>query len=345
VNFEREKVDRRAGLGRSIGTMSLDGMAAWGRGHAVGFYALDREGIDAVARFVAEGWDHDECVVVVATAPHRAAVDALLADRGHDPAGRAARGRYLAVDADRTLREVLVDGRFDTDRFLALGSEVIAQASAAGVPVRAFGEMVALLWQQGMIEPAIELELMWNQLLRQHDFTLLCAYPTGALERAALVDVRRVCDLHTDLLPAPGSEPGDGGENAPGHACSRVYLPIAESVPAARHFVVGVLRSWGLADLVPDAALIVSELATNALRHAGSPFRAVVDRRGGGLRLGVEDATDTPLERRDAHPEDLSGRGVHIVEALSRRWGYSPLPGGKVVWAELPLGTMHSRAG
>ena len=48
---------------RTIGTMSLDGMTAWGRGHAVSFYAVDSEGIDAVARFVADGWDLGECVV------------------------------------------------------------------------------------------------------------------------------------------------------------------------------------------------------------------------------------------------------------------------------------------
>jgi len=331
--------------------MSLDGMTAWGRGHAVSFYAVDSEGIDAVARFVADGWDLDECVVVVATGPHRSAVDALLVQRGYDPAGRAATGRYIAIDAEETLGHLLVDGQLDLDRFMTRVGEVIAEASAAGVPVRAFGEMVALLWQNGLVEAAIELELMWNQLLRGRDFSLLCAYPTGAFEHAELVDVRRVCELHTDLVPVGCSAPpsgtvlADGAVLAAGHACSRVYLPMPESVPAARHFVVDVLRSWGHGDLCPDAALIVSELATNALRHASSPFRAVVDRRRGGLRVGVEDATVTPLERRDAALDDVSGRGVDIVEALSARWGYSPLPGGKIVWAELQLAPSRPRAG
>ena len=117
--------------------------------------------------------------------------------------------------------------------------------------------MVALLWQNGLVEAAIELELMWNQLLRGRDFSLLCAYPTGAFEHAELVDVRRVCELHTDLVPVGCSAPptgtvlADGAVLAAGHACSRVYLPMPESVPAARHFVVDVLRSWGHGDLVP----------------------------------------------------------------------------------------------
>ncbi|MGO4596056.1 MEDS domain-containing protein [Terrabacter sp. 2RAF25] len=324
--------------------MSLDGMTAWGRGHAVSFYALDSEGIDAVARFVADGWDRDECVVVVATAQHRAAVADLLAGRGYDPAARTGNGRFLALDAEETLEQIMLDGRVDPDLFLARAGQVIARASSAGVPIRAFGEMVSQLWQNGLVEAAIELELMWNQLLREHDFTLLCAYPTGAFEHAQLVDVRRVCELHTDLLP-PSAAWEQGGVVEAGHACSRVYLPTPESVPAARHFVVDVLRSWGHADLAPDAALIVSELATNALRHAASPFRAVVDRRRGGLRVGVEDATEAPLQRREITIDDVSGRGAHIVEALSERWGSSPLPGGKVVWAELPLGSSRSRVG
>ena len=330
--------------------MSLDGMTAWGRGHAVSSNALDSEGIDAVARFVADGWDSDECVVVVITAPHRAAVDQLLADWGHDPAERTARGRYITLDAEDALRELLVGGRIELDHFMRRVGEVIAQVSSAGVPIRAFGEMVALLWRNGMVEPAIQLELMWNQLLREHDFSLLCAYPTGATDHGAhaahaeLVDVRRACDLRTDVVAAAGSDQLDRLQDAR-HACSRVYVPTPESVPAARHFVVDVLRLWGHDEVVPDAALIVSELATNALRHAVTPFRAVVDRRSGGLRVGVEDATVAPLERRDAAEEDVSGRGVDIIEALSQRWGFSPLPGGKVVWAELPLGSGSSRAG
>ncbi len=74
------------------------------------------------------------------------------------------------------------------------------------------------------------------------------------------------------------------------HACSRVYLPVAESVPAARHFVVNVLHAWGLGALDADAAIVASELATNAVRHADSPFRATLDRQSDGVRIGVEDA-------------------------------------------------------
>jgi len=311
----------------------------------VSFYTLDSEGFGAVARFVADGWAHDECVVLVATGPHRAAVETQLEELGHDPASQAAAGRYVTVDAEEALAELVVDGHLDGAMLMRRVDEVVTEASAAGRPIRAFGEMVALLWQRGQIEEAISLELLWNQLLRAHDFSLMCAYPTGAFDHAELVDVRRVCDLHTDLVPVADTSWTDGAQLSLGHACSRVYLPTASSVPAARHFVVDVLRAWGHDSLTADAALIVSELATNALTHAASPFRAVVDRRRGGLRIGVEDAALAPLQRRTAEAGDVSGRGVDIVAALSERWGYSPVPGGKVVWAELLLEPSRSRAG
>jgi hypothetical protein len=325
--------------------MSPGDMTAWGRGHAVNFYALDTEGVDAVARYVAAGWTAGECVIVVATRDHRSAIEARLLELGSDPRAELARGRYFPRDADTTLRSLLTGGGFDGSRFREVAGAMLEEAGAGGAPVRAFGEMVALLWQRGSIEDALELEMQWNQLMADHDFDLLCAYPTGVFDHAELVDVRRVCELHTDILHAATRPDRSAAVLAVGHACSRIYLPVPESVPAARHFVVDVLRSWGCDPLATDAALIISELATNALSHAASPFRAVLDRRGRGLRIGVEDATDVPLERRTSGIEDINGRGVAIIEALSERWGYSPVPGGKVVWAELPMHASRWQAG
>lgn len=331
--------------GGSIWVMSHSDMTAWGRGHAVNFYALDMEGVDAVARYVAAGWTDGERVIVVATREHRTAIESRLRELGHDPVSEQAQGHYFPRDAEKTLESLMAGGSFDGARFIEVVGAMLRQAGAGGARVRAFGEMVALLWQSGSIEDALELELQWNRLMQEHDFELLCAYPTGVFDRAELVDVRRVCELHTDIVHAAGRPDRTAAVLAMSHACSRVYLPVAESVPAARHFVVDVLLAWGCEHLTSDAALIISELATNALSHAVSPFRAVVDRRGRGLRIGVEDANEVPLERRPSGAYDVGGRGVAIIEALSERWGSSPVPGGKVVWAELPLRASRWQAG
>jgi anti-sigma regulatory factor (Ser/Thr protein kinase) len=328
--------------------MSHGGMGTWGRGHAVSFYALDKEGVDAVARYVAHGWDRDECVVCVCSPALRERVEASLAGMGRDPRAEQERGRYHPRDPERSIAAFVRDGRFDPTAFRALVRSLVDEAAAGGRHVRAFSETISLLWERGLVDAAIELELHWGQEMRDHDFQLVCAYPTGMYDHAELVDVRRITELHTELVP-PEQVPADDQAYAvlgKTHACSRVYDPIPESVPAARHFVLDVLRSWGHEMLTTDAALVVSELATNALSHAVTPFRAVVYRRGGGLRIGVEDATDAPLEPRERSPEAVSGRGVAIVAALSDQWGFDRVAGGKVVWADLafPNGTLNGHA-
>jgi hypothetical protein len=343
-----------------MGGMSHTGMPPWGHGHAVSWYELDSDGIEAVARFVAHGWAQSESALVIAGAAHAEQIDDALAELGASPEAMRAQGRYVALGVEEVLHRFFHDDVLDAEQFRAVVASLLAEASSAGSHVRVYSELIALLSQQDHLSAALELELQWRSLLREHDFSLLCAYPARDVDDSRFVDVRRVCDLHTDLVvagtqaaaasaathePTPGAD-GPHAADAPEdsdapvavgryHACSRVYLPVSASVPAARHFVVDVLRAWGLGDLDADAAIIVSELATNAVRHADSPFRVVLDRQLDGVRIGVEDAGRDALARRSPDSYDLGGRGVDIVEALSRRWGSTDLPSGKLVWAEL----------
>ncbi|WP_207555924.1 MEDS domain-containing protein [Intrasporangium flavum] len=326
--------------------MSQGGMAAWGRGRGVSFYALDNEGVTAVARYVADGWDHDECVVSICTTDLRRRVEGALARLGCDPAAEVASARYWPRDPEASIAGFVLDGRFDVDAFWRMARTLVGPEVSGGRRVRVFSETLSLLWQRGLVEAAIELELHWAEAMDAYGFQLVCAYPGRIVDHAELVDVARITALHVDLHVDPAARAGASGEpGAPRvtpqlgltHAYSQVYQPLPESVPAARHFVLDVLRSWGHDGLTTDAALIVSELATNALSHAVTPFRALVERRDGGVRIGVEDATDAPLERRERSADAVDGRGVEIVEALSGTWGAQSLPGGKVVWADLDL--------
>ncbi len=109
---------------------------------------------------------------------------------------------------------------------------------------------------------------------------------------------------------------------------------MAEAVPATRRFVSGVLARWHEDALVPDANVIVSELASNAVLHAHSPFRVSIDRSVGMVCISIQDVA-ADLAQQQPESIEPGGRGMVIVEALSRRWGCDTLPGGKVVWAEL----------
>ena len=195
--------------------------------------------------------------------------------------------------------------------------------------------MVALLWELGNVAGALELEELWNDLQQHEDFELLCAYPTSALGDARLGDVSEVCALHTGVRPPSSYSTGTPAADATIAEYSQVFLPVPEAVAAVRRFVTDVLARWREQDLVLDATLVASELATNAVLHASSPFRVSVDRSVGVVCIAIQDVASDPAQQRDPNGHDASGRGMAIVEALSRRWGCDSLPTGKVVWAEL----------
>jgi anti-sigma regulatory factor (Ser/Thr protein kinase) len=113
--------------------------------------------------------------------------------------------------------------------------------------------------------------------------------------------------------------------------------PISAS--QARSFVRRHLAGHGLAHLSDDVEVIVSELATNAIRHSQTPFTVSLQAFERTLLLEVEDGSSAWRARvAPAHVLDTHGRGLAIVDLLCRDWGMAPLPdGGKSVWAEFTL--------
>ncbi|MFF0010227.1 ATP-binding protein [Streptomyces sp. NPDC005374] len=112
------------------------------------------------------------------------------------------------------------------------------------------------------------------------------------------------------------------------------------AVRAARAAVRERLRGWGLDGLADIAALLVSELVTNSLRHATGPIGVRLVRphdTDGVLLVEVSDPLPDPPRERVARPEDESGRGLQLVAHAARRWGTRPGAAGKTVWFELAL--------
>ena len=113
------------------------------------------------------------------------------------------RGRLLTLDADRLLDRFLRDGWPDPELFdLSVGATV-RQCVVAGVPVRAFGQMVGILHRRGELAAALQVEKLWDALHLTVDFPLLCAYPV--LDAQDDDEVRaRVHARHTHLAAAAG---------------------------------------------------------------------------------------------------------------------------------------------
>jgi anti-sigma regulatory factor (Ser/Thr protein kinase) len=305
--------------------------------HVVNFYDDESQVTADIARFAADGLANGERVILVATAAHRAAVDEVLVQFGADAARARFAGRLVTLDAGEALATFMVEGAPDPRKFDAYFGSLVDLAAEDGCAVRVFGEMVALLWEQGNVPGAIEVEGLWNALGRSRPFSLLCAYPSHALETGALADANQVCELHSDVLP-PRSYARAVRHDDPGHLAERtsqVFVPLTAAVPAARRFVAEVLRSWGEDALLTDASVIVSELTTNAVLHAASAFRVHLTRRGSTVRISVDDVGPARPQPRQAAPEDFGGRGMKLIEAFTREWGCDVLDSGKSVWADL----------
>lgn len=108
------------------------------------------------------------------------------------------------------------------------------------------------------------------------------------------------------------------------------------SVAQARQHLVEALEDWGEAAAVEVVELLVSELVTNAVLHAGSPVELVVRRQPGRVRVEVGDDSSMAPHRRDSDEEATVGRGVDMVEMLAEQWGVdTDVADGKVVWFEV----------
>jgi len=121
---------------------------------------------------------------------------------------------------------------------------------------------------------------------------------------------------------------------------SRTFAPAAASVPEARRFARAALEEWGLDDVVDDIVLLVSELVTNAITHAGTPTTLEVRLEAGRVRLDVEDLHPSRMLRMGTDPTtgtDEHGRGLLITATLAAAWGVEYRPDSKRVWAVLAL--------
>ncbi len=312
-------------------TEGLDG------GHVVQFYRHEEELASQVAGYLLSALQGEGVAVVIATAPHRRAFEGRLTRAGVDLAAAARDGRYRALDAADTVGTLMTsDGQLDRGAFDRVIGGLIADAGQGGRPVRAYGEMVALLWDDGLVNAAVQLEEMWVSLGLVHPFSLFCSYPIQSVTGDGHLEAfAEVCRLHGSVVgdwPLP-SRPEAPGRDAPASdTASRAFALSGDAPAAARHFAVDAVRRLGAADLADDTALVVTELAANAIVHAQTGFTVTVAAGPDVLRISVRDSSPPPAA--GLPPRPLHGLGA--VDALASRWGVEPFGhSSKLVWVEL----------
>jgi len=175
--------------------------------HVVQFYQDDKFLVDAISSFVGSALATGDATVLIATAAHREGVEQVLRERGLEIGQAARQGRFVELDASETLAQFMVDGLPDEDRFRKVIGTTLAQAAASVAGERrriaAFGEMVNILWATGNYEAALRLEQLWNQLAREHSFSLLCAYPIAGFNSAKHTDTfLNICAEHSAVFPS-----------------------------------------------------------------------------------------------------------------------------------------------
>ncbi|MDI5964451.1 SpoIIE family protein phosphatase [Streptantibioticus silvisoli] len=193
--------------------------------------------------------------------------------------------------------------------------------------------------------------------------SLLALYTDGLVERrdrdidvgiAELVDAlsasagspRERCDaVLAGLLPQPPEDDvalliARSRALDPAAVATYDFPPDPAAVAAARNLTAGRLAVWGLDELAFTTEIVVSELITNAIRHASGPLRLRLI-LAETLIVEVSDRSSTFPQLRRARTDDEGGRGLMLVARLSRRWGTRPTDSGKVIWADQSLPDPH----
>jgi anti-sigma regulatory factor (Ser/Thr protein kinase) len=301
------------------------------RDHAVLFYRRYDELRDKVGRFLADALGAGGVAIIAATSERTRGFEEAMASLGVPVSEMRASGRVISIDAEEVASR-LADGDLTGERFDSLVGTIVREAVQSGRDVSIYGEIVAVLWDRGHVVPALDLETRWNELRNETPFSLLCAYHTGIAREEHRPALDALCRLHSSvnghLVDVDGSDP----------ALAEATHRFERSVHAprdARHFVADTLEAWRCPTLVDDAALIVTELATNAVVHAHTDFIVTLTRGRRGVRISVLDSSYVAPTVAIAPRGSTSGRGLALVAAVANRWGDGSVGSGKVVWAEL----------
>lgn len=171
--------------------------------HFVQFYEADGFLLNSLSGFIGTALKANDGAIVIATKAHRDGLAELLGANGFDLATASRAGHYVSLDAAETLDKFMVDDLPEPGRFAAVIGGLVGQMSNGRPRVRAFGEMVSLLWSEGNYAGAIRLEELWNNLQKEHAFSLFCAYPMSSFVGEKFgTPLASVCTTHSRVIPA-----------------------------------------------------------------------------------------------------------------------------------------------
>jgi len=179
----------------------MDAISADSHHHAVQFYLDEHSLFTTVADFLSEGLALQQPAIVIATPAHRFAIQQHLSARRIDCAKARRDGDLIMLDAEETLGQFMIGDQPDQELFEKNVGVIIRQVleERSETVIRAYGEMVDVLWKEGRTEAALLLESLWNKLIVRHGLALLCGYSMGHFDKQPK-QLARVSGHHTHVL-------------------------------------------------------------------------------------------------------------------------------------------------
>lgn len=168
--------------------------------HIVQIYEDDNSFIDLLNGFVKDGIESGDCVIVIATSEHLQSLENKLLKNGYNTFDLKLKEQFIPLDAEATLEKFVINGWPDEVLFNHLISDLIIQARRKNRQVRAFGEMVALLWAQGHSGATVQLEHMWSKICDTESLCLFCAYPRSGFTQDANESIATICGTHSKMI-------------------------------------------------------------------------------------------------------------------------------------------------
>jgi PAS domain S-box-containing protein len=291
--------------------------------HLVQFYDADPAAwASSVGRYLSDGLKQGEAVLVIATPEHRNVLARKLNGLGCDPESAQRDGLLAFRDAAQTLARFLVAGEPDWDQFqLAIRGEMqqLRSSSSTG-RLRAYGEMVGVLWSAREFDAAVRLEEFWNRLQQSNRFKLFCGYPINIFAddfHHAQLDA--VVRAHTHVVPT-----GENGNlqqailRALGEATGGSIVELEGFIQPAQHpntrVPIGEAAIWGLRSSLPGQAREIIGAARNYYQNE-KRFRALIENSSDAISLFDSEANITFASASTARvlgyqPQDLVGRSA-----------------------------------
>lgn len=169
--------------------------------HLCEFYDNAIQLADSVCDFVVPGITRGDGIILIATAENLNNFQEILERRSIDVHRAKSIGKLLMLNAKETLSLFMVDGLPDAEKFQNSIGRILKDFKVRYPRIRAFGEMVDLLWEENNLEGALKLEEMWTDLNKKTEFSLLCGYSSHKFKNKMNVEaLNAICAAHTHII-------------------------------------------------------------------------------------------------------------------------------------------------